>query len=201
MLNAFIELDADWFIAAGTVGLAAFTCWLAWGTRKLALAAGTDQRTQWRPVLIAADETVMFEDGVMTMLVKNVGRGPAFGVHGQMPKAATIPGDPNVVQRDEVLALRFCVDREIPGGRGLRVQVAYYDIAERWHKTHFTVTTPARKVSRTEFRVGQTFVEETDRRLLPVTGSPRATLEAERREQRLWRRALRRIRHPRGNKK
>jgi hypothetical protein len=196
-------IKADWLIAAGTIGLAAFTAWLAWGTHRLAVSATTDQRAHWRPVLIAPQEEAAYGDGELSLAVKNVGNGPAFGVRGEFNLAgggsATLPNLPNVCLVDEFLHLQF-TKVEIPGGRAISVRVTYYDLAEWFHVTHFTILTPPKADKFPVYRVGQTFVGETGRRLLPVHGSPRARAEAERRASQLWRRALRRIRHPRGGK-
>lgn len=78
----------------------------SWAYR-LAAAAIADQRAQWRPVLISAsqevDESV---PGELLIEVRNVGRGPALGVGGQLriagPSGAAKPRQPNICLPGEI---------------------------------------------------------------------------------------------------
>ena len=101
--------------ALGTLALAAATVWLAWKTRALAAAAAEDGRAQWRPVIlpdIAAPggQPAISHDRrthVLSVRVRNAGRGPALFVRtqlefsggdgGRLPErwsnAALAPGD------------------------------------------------------------------------------------------------------------
>jgi hypothetical protein len=72
--------------AVGTLALAAVTAGLAWTTRHLAKAATTEARANWQPILIPEIDDD-FADGrpgasivanVLTIVVRNVGRGPAL---------------------------------------------------------------------------------------------------------------------------
>jgi hypothetical protein len=84
----------DWYgwealVAIGTLSLATFTGWLAWTTRKVALADLADLRAQWRPMLVptggpmfgADEETGQWK---ATVPIRNAGRGPALYVRATL---------------------------------------------------------------------------------------------------------------------
>jgi hypothetical protein len=196
MILAGIEIDPDSVVAYGTAMLALGTVALAFFTYRLAAAATSDQRAQWRPVLIPASETVDESvAGELRIKVRNVGRGPALGVGGQLrisgPSGATIPGQPDICLPGEVLELRFGVNNEYPRGFVRRFEVTCYDIGEWWHTTDLTASIREQDGPLT---MAQTFVNEMDRQLLPVHGSRRAKATAERKQKRPWRRMWRWIR-------
>src|SRR5947209_12424609 len=91
----------DSFVAIGTLALAIGT-WLAWSTRTMAAASRDDERAQWRPVLVPDQNgAVDYDDetGEMSFWVRNVGRGPAFGINAQLrsgnrPLGASVPTGP-----------------------------------------------------------------------------------------------------------
>lgn len=174
--------------------MAAFTAYLAWATRSLAVAATDDQRSRWRPVLIAADEDVNESvDGELRIRVRNVGQGPALGVNGQLrikgPTGATIPGDPNVILVGEVLELRFSLsERNFWRGYVVCFEVTCYDIKEWWHVADFTATISEQPDGSKPLKIKRTFVSETGRRVGPVHGSRRARADAERHSKRPWNR-------------
>ncbi len=196
---AEIEFTPDLFIALGTMILAVGTVALAFFTFRLASSASRDQRAEWRPVLIAAREEVgETTDGEFLIVVRNVGRGPALGVNGELriagPSGAVIPGQENVCLPGDTMPLRFGINGEY--GRGIvRFEVTYYDIGEWWHRTDLTASISEENGPLT---IGQTFVNEMNRQLLPVHGSRRAQEVAERKRNHLWHRTKRRLRHPLG---
>src|SRR5690348_10396333 len=121
MVFSGIGLNPDSVVACGTAILAVGTVALAFFTYRLASAASGDQRAQWRPVLVAASDVVDESvPGELRLEVRNVGRGPALGVNGQLrisgPSGAVIPGQPNLCLEDEVLELRFGVSNDHPRG-------------------------------------------------------------------------------------
>ena len=192
VIFAKIELTPDSVVAYGTAVLAFGTAALAFFTYRLAAAATSDQRAQWRPVLIAASEEVDESvAGELRIEVRNVGRGPALGVGGQLriagPSGATIPGQPNVCLPDEILELRFSAKGDYRRGSVRHFEVTYYDIGEWWHTTDLTASIREQGGPMT---IARTFVSETDRQLLPVHGSRRAKAAAERERKRPWARAL-----------
>jgi hypothetical protein len=147
---ATFEWGWDAFVALGTVGLAAVTAWLAWSTRSLAAAATRDQRAQWRPVVaVSTHAPVEYDDktGAMSLEVRNVGRGPAFGVNAQLrsgkqPLGASVPGlGATTLAPGETFRLQARVTDPTKRVRGLAVtvEVSYYDITERWHQSLLTV--------------------------------------------------------------
>lgn len=194
----------DWtvIVASGTVLLAIGTAWLAWQTRKLAMASTADQRSQWRPILTVDSEgRVEYEEatGELSFELRNVGRGPAFSVSAQLrsgtkPLAASTPGlEATALAPGE----RFRLHARIPEGRrkirglAVRIDVDYYDVTEYWHKSHLTMVgrRPVEKLQdmsvQPELQIAGVFFEQTNQRLLPVTGSPRAA-EEERRANEPW---------------
>lgn len=75
--------------AVSTLALAAVTAWTARSTRRLAAEANAETRANWRPVVmpsVEADGTgcatagLALVDGVLSLRVRNVGRGPALTV-------------------------------------------------------------------------------------------------------------------------
>jgi hypothetical protein len=196
MVLAAIEVTPDSIVAYGTAILALGTVALALFTYRLAAAAIADQRAQWRPVLISAsqevDESV---PGELLIEVRNVGRGPALGVGGQLriagPSGAAKPGQPNICLPGEILELRFGVNGEYPRGAIRRFEVTYYDIGEWWHVTDLTASI---REPGSPLTIAQTFVSEMQRQLLPVHGSRRARAAFERRQNRFWRRKWRGLR-------
>lgn len=78
--------------AISTIALAAVTAWLAASTRKLAREAGAETRANWQPVLtiapvdtgVGSSPAVSFRDGTLVLGIRNVGRGPALVVRGEL---------------------------------------------------------------------------------------------------------------------
>lgn len=209
---AAFEWGWDTVVALGTLGLAVFTGALAWSTRALAQATRKDHQAQWRPVVVAESDGVVgvtTDSGgriVLGIDVRNVGRGPAFAVQAQLrsgkrPIGASRSGTMGTLVPGEAFQIEARLTQESDGqlGRARRpsppsvvdVELAYYDIAERWHHTYLKAT---RSRGDDVLHIRQTLVEETDRRLLPVHGSRRAMAEADRRERQRWRRSLRAVR-------
>lgn len=201
---ATLEWGWDVFVAVGTIGLAVFTAALAHSTRRLAEATTADGQAQWRPVVIVTPDTsVGFVDtvGELRFGIRNVGRGPAFGVHAQVRFGSNAAGA-SVPQRGALIltpneeTLLHCVvseDRRADVGKGyvIDADVSYYDLGERFHTTRFRIvpTTQRRPDGRLTLRVASNVVNETDLRLLPVHGSLRAQAEEDRRNRRLLGRA------------
>jgi|SRR5579862_418209 len=194
--------------AVGTFFVAAVTAWLAGSTRSLAKAASDDLQAQWRPVLaVGTQAPVSYDDrsGALSVQMRNVGRGPAFGVNAQIRSGkqalgASIPGtDAVVVAPGETFRLSGQITDPSINIRGLalRIDVSYYDLAERWHISHLTMT-GRKPVSQLmdpsvvpELEIASVFTYDTGRKLLPVLGSPRAVEEQARHELR-WSNRLRR---------
>jgi hypothetical protein len=84
----------------------------------------------------------------------------------------------------------------------VKIEVTYYDVTEYWHKSHLTMIgrrPPDKRGAmsvRPELEIANVFFSQTNERLLPVTGSPRAReeqrLASEPRRKRLlrWLRSL-----------
>jgi hypothetical protein len=79
-------MDAEGWVAIGTLLLAAATFVLAWHTRRLAQSSAADLQAQWRPIILPYSSRPqggqdVFEhdeiDGTMKILTRNAGRGPA----------------------------------------------------------------------------------------------------------------------------
>jgi hypothetical protein len=200
MTFAGIEFSPDSVVAFGTAILALGTVALAFFTYRLAATATRDQRAEWRPVLVAdSDEVLPPEPGELLLVVRNVGRGPALGIHGELrikgPSGGVIPGQPNVCLPGEKLPLRFSVKGDHGYGTVRRFRVTYYDISEWWHVTDFTALSRNQSAPLT---IGQTFVNEMGRQLGAVHGSPRAMAAAKRQSSRPWRRGWRWMRSKAG---
>jgi hypothetical protein len=193
----------DAFVAIGTLGLALATGSLAWSTKALALASRKEERAQWRPALVPTNPApVDYDDasGFMSFEIRNVGRGPAFGVNAQIRSGkrslgASIPGEGGAtvlpVGESFRLQARLTNPSERVRGLALEAEISYYDIAERWHQSIFTVVgrRPADRISDTsvvpQLEVASVFVCETERDLLPVLGSPKALTRQAREQRRL----------------
>jgi hypothetical protein len=183
------KIDPELAVAWATLLLAVFTATLAWYTSRLARSATAAQRAEWRPVLIpaseAVDESVLGELGIE---VRNVGRGPALGVNGQLriagPSGAVIPGQPSTCLPGETLQLRFGVTGDHRGGLVRRFEVTYYDIGERWHTTDLAASI---REQDGPLAIRKTFVTEMSRQLSAIHGSRQAVA----RQNRPWRRAWR----------
>ena len=193
---AGIEFSPDSVVAYGTAILALGTVALAFFTHRLAATATRDQRAEWRPVLVAdSDEVLDSEPGELLLVVRNVGRGPALGIYGELrikgPSGGVIPGQPNVCLPGEKLPLRFSVKGDHGYGTLRQFRVTYYDISEWWHATDFTALSHSESAP---LSIGQTFVNEMGRQLGAIHGSPRAKAAAERQSNRPWRRGWRWVR-------
>lgn len=189
-------LDSEVLVAVATVAVAILTISLVLSNRQLAQAAISDQRARWRPVLIAANEEVDESvPGELMIQVRNVGRGPALGVSGELrisgPSGAVIPGQADICLVDDILALRFSCKGEYSRGLIRQFEVTYYDIGEWWQKTYLSAVPRKEPDGSISLHLARTFVSETDRQLGPVHGSPRARIEAEQTRHRPWRRAWR----------
>jgi hypothetical protein len=82
------EFGWEALVALGTLGLALFTAYLAWTTRRLARTTGEDVRAGSRPVVIdvAGDHpttrtSVGANFGELRVRVRNGGRGPALNIY------------------------------------------------------------------------------------------------------------------------
>ena len=133
-------------LAVATVLVAIFTAVLALSTRALARSSAADQRSQWRPIIIPGDQTIDESiEGELCIELRNVGRGPALGLHGELrrgdsPYAASIPDQVSIVAPDERLWTRFRLpDPPAPRGAIIRARLSYYDVAEQWHHTDITM--------------------------------------------------------------
>jgi hypothetical protein len=138
-------------VAIGTIGLATFTAWLAWSTRRLVGETEQDVRSEFRPVLIGGTGggllityTAGQPHGQTTVAVKNVGPGPALNITAKLrmtaPKAwksetrqlGTVgPGQPGSANID------VAVDSLDPNGLSVicEVEFIYEDLAEARHHT------------------------------------------------------------------
>lgn len=186
-------------LAIATLGVAIFTGVLAVATRTLARSAAADQRSQWRPVIIPADQAVDESiEGQLCVQLRNVGRGPALGLQGELrrgdaPYAASIPGQENIAAPDDRLWIRFGLpDPPAPRASVIRAWLSYYDVAEQWHRTEILMS-PRVEDDRRPLRIARTHVEETGRYLTAGQGSRRAAQLAAQRQQRWWMRAWSRI--------
>jgi hypothetical protein len=199
-MDSMAAIQWNLFVAIGTISLAGFTAVLAWSTRALARSSASDQRSQWRPLLIPGGQSVDEDTpGELSIYIRNVGRGPALGVNGELrsggPRGSTVPGRATIVTPGDQLELRFRLNppSPTPRGRVLEFRVSYYDIAEQWHLTELTALAQSESDGSKPLRIAGTFVNETGRYLLPGQGSRRARLADERRAQRLWSRGRSRV--------
>ncbi len=167
-------------LVIATIGVAIFTAILALSTRTLARSSTTDQRSQWRPVIIPSKPIVdEASAGELAIELRNVGRGPALGLQGELrrgsePYAASIPGQQNILAPDDQLGLRFRLpEPPAPGGAILRARLSYYDVAEQWHITEVLMSR-RQPVDSRPLVVGRTNVEETGRYLTASQGSRRS---------------------------
>jgi hypothetical protein len=159
MPRAIVEMGAGWdwgwdtLVALGTLGLAIFTALLAFATNKLAAASRADEEAQWRPVLVsaAASAPVSYDeqDGELAFEVRNVGRGPAFGVgaqlrSGKQPLGASVPtiGGAVALGPGEHFQMRARLTKpeEHTRGRVIEATISCDDIAERIHEAVFTIS-------------------------------------------------------------
>ncbi len=173
----------DALVAYGTVGLALFTIALAMSTRRLARVATRDQRTQWRPVLMAGEAEVdEGEEGVLRIHLDNVGRGPALGIYGQLRFSgrvgSSVLGIPVTVLPGATVEMRFPIPESFVRSEPFEFRVSYYDIGEWMHVTEMHSKlrlTSALEASRNVFplQIGKTFLTERDRQLVALYGSPR----------------------------
>ncbi|HXD55668.1 MAG TPA: hypothetical protein VN618_12990 [Solirubrobacteraceae bacterium] len=199
--------------AIGTLVLAVVTALLAWSTRKLADASTADQQAQWRPVLsVNPDGKVDYDEpnNLLAFTVRNVGRGPAFGTNAQVRSGtrslgSSIPGlGAPALAPEEAFYLQCNINDSRQPKRGIRgivvdVEVTYYDVTEYWHKTFVRIAgfRPPRSIGdlsvQPTLRIASVFFEQTENRLLPVTGSPRAREQARAAEQFWWKRQWARV--------
>jgi hypothetical protein len=197
----------DWtaIAAIGTLALAFVTVWLAVSTRKLARASTDDQRAQWRPILSVAnaDGSVSYDytTGELSLGLRNVGRGPAFGVRAELrmgdhPIGSSIPGyGAAAIVPGEAFPLRARVadPSKFKRGNVMRIEVTYYDVTDYWHKSHFMMTgrrPPGDTSATLEPRISSLFFEQMDRL---VAGSPQAEEEARLANEPLAKRMVHRI--------
>jgi hypothetical protein len=202
----------DWtaLAAIAAILLAFVTGWLAWSTHKLAVASTADQRAQWRPILtVRPDGQVDYDDaGKLSFELRNVGRGPAFGVRaelrrGPQPIGGSPPGlgAPALAPGESFqLQARITDPNSYKRGHVVNIEVTYYDVTEYWHKSHLTMSghrPPDRlgdESAPLELKLAKVLFEQTSRRLLPVHGSRRAIEEARLANEPPAKRLLRRIR-------
>jgi hypothetical protein len=186
----------DWteVAAFAALGLALVTGWLAISTRQLARASTDDQRAQWQPIVtVDAGGHAHYNDttGELSFDLRNLGRGPAFAVSAELRSGtqslgASIPGLwATALAPGESFELhaRIIDPSQNIRGRVVKIEVSYYDVTEYWHKTHLTMAgrvPPGEhhgEAVRRELQITAAFFEQTNTRLLPVTGSPRAIEE------------------------
>jgi hypothetical protein len=95
-----IVLASGWdpLVAIGTLLLACVTALLVLATFKLARQAEADVRAQWTPVLLVRDRVprtgevgIFYEDEKLSVVVENVGRGPALNTDVWL---GDLPGGP-----------------------------------------------------------------------------------------------------------
>lgn len=149
MESASFEWGWDTFVAFGTIALALGTFLLALSTRGAARASAEDVRAQWRPVIAPGEEVdVEFDEDfdVMTVSVRNVGRGAAYYVDAALGvDGMYTPADPSVPGRREVenfavfpadadLRLCFALHDERPSEA--EVLIDYADLNGRPYSTH-----------------------------------------------------------------
>jgi hypothetical protein len=179
------------FLAVATLAVAVFTAALARSTRNLARSSAGDQRSQWRPIVIPGgqgiDETIEGELGVS---LRNVGRGPALGLYGELrcgnvPCGASIPGQFNIIAPEDGLEMRLRLNAPAPRGSLMRARFTYYDAAEQWHHTDVVLAArPSLDGSGGPRRVARTDIEETGRYLTAGQGSRRAARQTADRQRR-----------------
>jgi hypothetical protein len=160
--------------------VAIFTAVLAFGTLVVARSSTADQQSQWRPVVIPSDQTVdESTNGEATIELRNVGRGPAMGLHGELrqgdqPYANSMRGQESIAAPGDKLRMRFRLpDPPAPRGWVIRAWISYYDLAEQWHRTEILITAQTEDEPDEPRRIGRTNVEETGRYLTAGQGSKR----------------------------
>jgi hypothetical protein len=136
-------MRADTVTAWATLALAIGTVGLAFFTYRLAAASNETRRTDWRPVLIPAKDSVEFWGGhEIRFHLKNVGRGPALGINGQLriagPNGATQPGAPSICEVGDTIEIVFQVNGSHRPGLIRKMEITYYDVGEWWHVTDLT---------------------------------------------------------------
>lgn len=172
-------MRADTVTAWATLGLAIGTVGLAFFTYRLATAANETRRTDWRPVLIPAKDTAEFwGDQEIRFRLKNVGRGPALGINGQLriagPSGATRPGAPSICEVGDTIEIIFQVNGSHRPGLIRKMEITYYDVGEWWHVTDLTGF-PVKDEEGGGFRIASTiFVGELGRQIGTVFDSRRA---------------------------
>ena len=165
ILAAHVDIDlsgnltaGDLLVGAGTLLLAAFTWRLARQTRNLARGSEADVRAQWRPVLIAdyppAALTVERRErdasAAVSLMVKNVGRGPAVNVSWMMSSESstggletserhslgTVPSQAGWQQEVRAEGMLHRADLEGPQSRVVyTVEMTYDDLSGRTYTT------------------------------------------------------------------
>lgn len=136
-------MHAETATAWATLGLAVGTVGLAFFTYRLARSANESERANWRPILIPATDNIeAWGENEFRIQLKNVGRGPALGVNGQLriagPSGATKPGAPAICEVGAIIDLFFVVKGEHAPGAVREMEIAYYDVGESWHVTDLT---------------------------------------------------------------
>lgn len=169
-------VDADFFVALGTIVLAIGTVALAFFTYRLASATRKEERAQWRPVLIPFTDLIeRVGDREFRLRLQNVGRGPALGVNGQLringPSGAVIPGQPSICVEGGGIDLFFSYRGDYRPGTVHHFEVTYYDIGEWWHVTDLRALGREEENGEKPLRINMTFVNQQDRQLGAVFGS------------------------------
>ena len=169
-------VDANFFIALGTIVLAIGTVALASFTYRLASATRKEERAQWRPVLIPFTDLIeRAGDEEFRLRLQNVGRGPALGVNGQLridgPSGAVIPGQPSICVEGGGIDLFFSYRGDYRPGTVHHFEVTYYDIGEWWHVTDLRALGREEENGKKPLRINMAFVSQQDRQLGAVFGS------------------------------
>ena len=123
-------------LALATVILAGFTGWLALSTSK-------EVSSQSRPVLVAVDlskaESITTGDGGLRIRVKNIGRGPAFGVGATLePQGlAADHWSEGALEAGGSAVLRF--SQEVGDADVYRLELTYKDLAKKSHRSKLSI--------------------------------------------------------------
>lgn len=177
------EFGWDALVAIGTIGLAVFTAGLAFSTRLLASASRAEQRAQWRPMIIVGEDTsadYVPDEGIFLVSIRNVGRGPALGVHAQLragrnPAGAAQPRDAIVLAPGESADLEVRVSEayrdRTQGGLVWYLEVSYYDIGDRWHRTRLVISPANDEDGLLSTRVRRVDLQDTGRDRTSFQGS------------------------------
>jgi hypothetical protein len=151
------ELGWSFFVAAGTLGLAGMTGWLAWKTRsvasetrklaretkELARRTAEDVAAQFRPVLVpdadssATDRSIDYNGNFLTLWVRNSGRGPALGITATAVRTGRTSSEWNqgALPSDLTAEILFSEFPFPASGEESEVALTYDDLAGKAYRT------------------------------------------------------------------